>query len=126
MQARVAAVGLRNRSQLALLSVTKGVRSRSGRAVVSIKRKWCMKRPNIGTEGGLSIQYVSSDSSSVCDTLRADRPACEGENGERLQSAQRVKELVGRRPRCPFRRLLTSDLKASCQHPLNAALTQGA
>ena len=53
-----------------------------------------MKRPSIGTEGGLPIQCVSSDSSSVRNTLRAERSAREGENGERLQSAQRVKELL--------------------------------
>ena len=55
-----------------------------------------MKRPNIGTEGGLPTQCVSSDSSSVHNALRADCSAREGENSERLQSAQRVKELVGR------------------------------
>jgi hypothetical protein len=54
-----------------------------------------MKRLGIGTEGGLLIQCISSDSSNVRSALYAERSAYEGENGERLQSAQRVKELIG-------------------------------
>jgi hypothetical protein len=95
MQVPAVAAGFRNRPQQALLSVIRGLRRRSRYAVVSIKRKSCMKRLGIGTEGGLLIQCISNSSSTVRSAICAERSVCEGGNGEWLQSAQRVEELIG-------------------------------